>query len=504
VRTYRRKRSFSGREEAFAVKLQRRLKCAVLPAKKAPVNYLLEELRLEGVDVEDVLQDYGLPNTRPEQEVRAFKRSILYHKGLDPTSTGKRAARILAQKCDEARTHIEDDWYSIENWIAAAKTIDISRSPGPLWTRIGCMKNDHVLKRFDPDDRENAFRKLALASKEWFETASCGIYGAFSKWELHTIEKLSDNRQRLIMGAHLYQQIAEALIFIISGFSAKLRDAAPNIPVATGYITANNVFNTVFQNVPVRKGHKILGLDVSSADVCITQDSVENNLVFIQNMTYGDQDTLDAFYATVRRCYWLAFKKCVFIFSDGTMYLQLMWGYLKSGAKFTLDFNSIDTCIKSMQVRLNIGHTEEEVFKAWLIGLGDDSMDQLPEKDIDAFVDEKRKLGCTVKESEKQVTDTVVGQEFCGFTVMKTRYHKREVFGLIPTRYEKQLLNLCYTKECSIPNALNSFRINWYHDKEAYTAADRIFVRLIQAGKASTTDYTFKERIGWVLYGDQA
>jgi hypothetical protein len=63
---------------------------------------------------------------------------------------------------------------------------------------------------------------------------------------------------------------------------------------------------------------------------------------------------------------------------------------------------------------------------------------------------------------------------------------------------------LCYTKECSIPNALNSYRINWYHDKEAYTAADRIFVRLIQAGKASTTDYTFRERIGWVLYGDQA
>lgn len=412
-------------------------------------------------DVDSLTSGFVAPIINPVREKASLLNHAVRNRLVKERPLCKEAARILADQCKLAKTELPADWDSDENILQCILEVDRSSSPGfPFLMYEPNSNNGDIIDKYGTEYLTRKVREC-LDSPKQHDTR------VFLKCEPHKKKKVDNDMQRIISSIGLIEQIADRLLY--RWLKVNLDESYPYIPVATGWSDKNGKFAEMLELFPREK--EILDLDKETWDVTVTELTLVMLRYFLEFMHISrDPDALARWIKCVgNRMHAMYGPGHIFHCSDGSLYVQMFWGWWKSGGFLTLHGNAIMNACLDILAKLELGYTKREIDSELMRAFGDDTIQTKPLKvELSAYLNKLKELGARINPDDVGVGIGVVDRKFCGHKVVETTVAGRRTFGLVPDRLGKHLINLVTAKSDTVFDTLQSMKLNWVTDQSMW------------------------------------
>lgn len=316
--------------------------------------------------------------------------------------------------------------------------IDPDSSPGFPYIWEGVTSNAQVCEK--PSLKEQAyqrFRELMMLIFEGKKLPLCTVR-LFVKPEPHKIEKIEEDRLRLIWSLPLEYQLVHRHFFgpSLAAELANYRTIPTKVGMSWSRGGAHDIYMTLYdagrdEIADVDKR----GWDLSCPHWLIRLDAASRwRLCLNPNKLWKH---------AIEQCYDTLLLSRV-IFSDGTILEQTIPGIVRSGSMITISGNSrMQVILKVLFCIEHVGYFDWR--KHMIIAIGDDSLERLYDILPQDYVDWLRRYGFSCKEISM---GPLAGRTFCshGFKKFGNRYVP------VALNWEKHLYLLCYKEKAKLAN----------------------------------------------------
>lgn len=325
----------------------------------------------------------------------------------------------MEQQYDIVRRNIPDDFESFEAFYRAVRRLDNSSTPGyPHCSEYptigeylgfdGVSYNDFKIQRL-------WFQVQQLIDGDCDEV----MFNVFIKEEPHKMQKVLDNRFRLIVGSPLPFQVLCHMLFDFTNDA--LIEHSYEIPSQQGLSLNAGSWRT-YRNQWTSLGLNI-GLDKSAWDWTVPGWKIDLVRQLRSRLVFGAK--FERWDALVKKTYKTLYSKAKLILSSGDVYMQMYDGIMKSGCVNTISDNSFMQVIDHILVCEDLGTDWDPLPRA----VGDDTLQCLRQTaDVTTYM----KYGAMIKSATE-------GLEFVGMDFKNT--------GPEPLYFEKHLFKLPYCKD---------------------------------------------------------
>nr|QHD64767.1 RdRp [Plasmopara viticola lesion associated sobemo-like 1] len=271
----------------------------------------------------------------------------------------------------------------------------------------------------------------------------------FIKQEPHKIDKIRDERFRLISAVSLVDTLIDRILF--GWLGRRALNTVGKTPCLVGWTPLRGGWREMkayYQNKPV------ICLDRSSWDWTVQEHVVDFWRQFVVALAPG---AADWWVDMVNSRFDLLFRDARFEFSDGTVVQQPVTGIMKSGCYLTLLLNSVSQSYLHYLAQARLGESPRNCQPHCV---GDDTV-QFSMKDPLAYAKQLDLLGARVKGCKVQHW-----VEFCGFAFTNTCF---------PVYWKKHLYKLKYS---NLSDVLVSYQIIYANEPEMFQLLQKIALRV--------------------------
>lgn len=277
----------------------------------------------------------------------------------------------------------------------------------------------------------------------------------FVKDEPNKIAKVREGRCRIISAVGLIDTMADRIMF--RWLQRAALTTVGRTPVMVGWS-------------PYQGGYRYLsklygGLEVLCADKSNWDWTVRGWLLLVvRDIIHGlAVEAPPEWHSWVDARWTVLFRDAVFGFRTGERVQQAGWGVMKSGCYLTIWINSLCQCILHHIACTRLGlepHWQE------YICMGDDTAQRSYGDDNEAYLEELRKLGATIKET-KLIKG---GVEFCGHEVVDGK--------CLPAYKLKHLFKLAHCPVDILGQVLGAYQMAYAFDRVMWERLTRWLVRV--------------------------
>lgn len=285
------------------------------------------------------------------------------------------------------------------------------------------------------------YETVKLRIESLFSGGKSDPLKVFVKQEPHKLDKLRDERYRLIAGVSLIDSIIDRILF--KPYFDKVKDTIGHHPIMIGWSPVNDGVN-IFHSLMGGYHEKYVCIDKSAWDWTFPSWLFDALLEIIID-THIEPPSFWIELSRIR--FKQLFEEPVWQFKDGLQVKQPVKGVQKSGCYLTILLNSMAQLylhhLVSIRIKLD--------FIPFLC-LGDDTIQVMDENLIKPYVSELEKLGFKVKINVSDVA------EFCGYYLHKTKY--------LPAYRDKHAFKLRHLtlEEEVLIQTLRCYQVNYAHD----------------------------------------
>lgn len=326
-------------------------------------------------------------------------------------------------KMAPAARHLDGDFFSWEHFMRVVPRLNMKASPGYPYCRN--FSTVGLLLGYEDGSVDESQAKWLWEMVKTRVSAEADLIRVFIKPEPHRVKKILEKRWRLIQAVSIVDQVIDQLLLghLIDSTVAMYG----HIPVFPGWS-------------PMHGGWRYLreewfGLDRSAWDWTVPLWLLELLWRVLEEMTLNAR-SVPLWLQLMRKRFDELFREAKFILSDGTVWVQLAPGVMKSGSVITALGNSIMQLLLHVIVCLELGRDISE-----LLVFGDDTH----QRDADEEYCSALRRWVKVKPPEKG--------EFCSRVLKGTRVE--------PQNFLKHVANFMHTKDEDIPVALLSLQLEY-------------------------------------------
>jgi len=378
------------------------------------------EARKRGVVEFETLR---MPDLSSEKTTRSIlKQSMKANLNVLDTESTEEILKILLPKYPTSRAPAGTEGYDLHIWEKDVDKIletevKMTSSPGYPWIMLGCTTNTDVYAKFYPELKFQFLKRLMCmffiqpgSPEHNLDNNLCDYCKEFIKGEFHKIEKLEEDRSRIIDSVGLTDQLVHRLLFSPQDeMEAANWETCPSKP---GF--GLNTFDQI---------EKIVA-SVETDDVAVDDirhyDWVQNQYTFhvdgtcrinlardseggqVEHVYVNGIKRATAFNVLVRRAMAIILN-LIMVTSDGMTWVPKFPFKQKSGGKITASTNSRIKVYLVFRVCLWLGL---DLKTAWAIAMGDDGLGKYMEGAEQAY----KELGFDLKYYRKQSKSNF---EFC-------------------------------------------------------------------------------------------
>lgn len=331
---------------------------------------------------------------------------------------------------------LPDDYLSYLNFLKAVQRLDMKSSPG--WPYVQTYRtNADVLGWNGVVCDEYRLNYVWYELQKYLEDPSDLTLSCFIKMEPHKIEKVLENRWRLIMASPLHVQLLWHMMFDYMN-DLEIKETY-NIPSKQGLVIPNGGWKTFLMQCKANGFDT--GLDKRAWDWNVPYWLILLDLRFRYRMGRGRY--MQEWLSLANKLYEAMFKNPIIMLSDGHMYKQLYGGIMKSGCVNTISTNSHLQIFIHILVCLMSGESIYPLPYA----VGDDTLQKLLQAISLALY---ARFGAVVKSASD-------GLEFVG--------HEFTDKGPIPLYFAKHYAKCMHVKDELLPEYLDSMCRMYCKDK---------------------------------------
>lgn len=262
----------------------------------------------------------------------------------------------------------------------------------------------------------------------------------FVKQEPHTIEKITDERYRLISAVSLVDTMIDRMLF--KPLARKIIDKPTETPCWVGWTPLLGGHKSVEKKFGDRK---TLAIDKSSWDWTLPGWLVVLVLDLMIGLRVGIAPEIKKL---MRMRFELLFRDAVFRFKDGTLVFQPGWGVMKSGCYLTLIMNSFCQSILHYIAFYRLG---KNPLSCSPITFGDDTLQNSFSLELlRKYLQILRDLGCLPKPTKERTF-----KEFIGFLFTDDL--------VIPAYWKKHIYMLEHAAVSNLKEILSCYQILYAH-----------------------------------------
>lgn len=265
----------------------------------------------------------------------------------------------------------------------------------------------------------------------------------FVKPEPHKTSKIAEGRLRLISAVSLVDAMVDRVLF---GWLANacLKNVG-RTPCFVGWTPAKGGWRVI--PAMFRRGRNLC-LDKSAWDWTVPGWLVSMWLSLIKHLAL---DPPQWWISMAEARFRLLFEKPLYRFQDGFEIRQSGIGVMKSGCFLTILLNSVSQVLLHVLAAIQLGF---DVRKALPATLGDDTVQDVTDFDVDAYVDVLRQFGVKIKS-----VDVRSDVEFAGFQYTSDK--------CVPAYNKKHLYKLEFAQH--LDQTLEAMQMLYAHDPQYYT-----------------------------------
>lgn len=334
------------------------------------------------------------------------------------------------KKYKRARWKLPSDWKSREAFNRALLSLNKTSSPGIPYCKEKPTNGDWLQwdgVQADPFQAERLWNDV----QDVFNGTYKHRFRAFVKKEMHTAQKASEKRWRLILASSLPVQVAWQMLF--SYQNDILNDRVGDTPSFQGYIPIAGGWKRLRRLLKENKMRTCLdksGWDVN-APGWVFKLALRLRWQLCENQDLEWLDIAERLYAD-------AYENSVITLPGGETYQQEIPGFMKSGLVNTISDNSFAQFFLHAGACLRLGRRVTKI-----IATGDDTV-QEDEGVDEEYLIELQRLGCIIKE-------VVYGLQFMGFD------HE----DFTPMYPHKHIANALHQDERYLKDTLEAY-MAWY------------------------------------------
>lgn len=375
-----------------------------------------------------------------------------YKKMTNPPSPEEveRAVDIWMSKNPGCKFITEYNYDSDEviNDIINSTMIKEKKSPGYPFIDEGLNTNGKVLEHYGAGMAD-------LVRSSWNDPF-CARW--MPKCELTKQKKIEAKMPRCVNGSSLTKTIKDMAIF--RAFRNNLADNWVDTEVIYCFAKENQShiihLSEMFKNCDVVRCDDKPNWEMScqhwhhmATAECVIRSAIKNPKMSQAKFDKWKQDVRDSFREA---------SEATYRTSSGRVFKSSAPGANKSGIYMTIDMNSINQQLTDIMVAMRLGLSNEQIRKFIFAAGGDDTMSFIPKEHRDLwdskYMEYCEHLGVEVRQAESY--NGFDGVEFFSHHLK----HNGRSWTYKPVRFTKHIMNLIYTKDDNLPQALVSHMLN--------------------------------------------
>lgn len=273
----------------------------------------------------------------------------------------------------------------------------------------------------------------------------------FIKPEPHKLEKIKDERFRLISAVSLVDTMVDRIMF--GWLHRAVMSSVGQTPCLIGWTPYNGGYRYLTYR---HAGEEVLCIDKSSWDWTVPGWLLVMVRELIEALCPGAPQWWREWF---RRRWISLFRDAIFQFQNGVRVQQPGWGVMKSGCYLTILINCLGQMILHALACMRLGIPFDWM---WFHCVGDDTA-QRPVKDLRAYIAIMENLGFVIKEMMQ-------GKEFefCGHRIASGR--------CVPAYTGKHVFKILTAPEAMLPDILAAYQWAYAHDDKVWDWLSRLLL----------------------------